>query len=702
MRGSPARLAADIGGTFTDVVLETFERRFTCKVLTTRTRPELGVLQGVRQLLAEASCNASEIGVVIHGTTLATNALIERKGARVALLTTEGLRDILEMGYEKRFEQYDIHIQRPEPLVPRPLRFTVRERMAADGGVLTALDEGGVTRIALAMRDAGIEAVAIGFLHAYANPAHELLAREILAHQLGDAITICVSNEVSPEMREYERLSTTCANAYVRPLMSGYLTRLQALLATEGLRCPLMLMMSGGGLTTLESAARFPIRLVESGPAGGAIFAAHVAAECGIDKAVAFDLGGTTAKVCLIESSEPERSRRFEVGRAYRNVKGSGLPLRIPVIELVEIGAGGGSIAHVDPLSRITVGPDSAGSEPGPACYARGGTQATVTDANLVLGRIDPQAFAGGKIWLDSARADKALAEAIGSKLSMDVFWSAAGVSEILEENMANAARVHAIERGKDIGEFTMIAFGGGAPLHAGRLAQKLGIHRVIVPAGAGVGSALGFLRAPVSFEVVRSDHDTLESCKPHTAQDRLDAMQAQALAVVKAASGSASLSVARFVELRYVGQGHELRVTIPDGPIDGAALTRMREAFETEYQRIYGLRIDGSEVEIVTWSVTVSTLVSRPERVMQSCSTVQRSVRTVRTAWEPMRGQSCSFAVQARESMALDEHLDGPALIGEAQTTTVVPAGWIVRIDATGHLQLHSDSVSVGEGQCR
>ena len=567
---SRARLAADIGGTFTDLVLEHGDQRHSCKVLTTSQAPEQGVMQGIQRLLAESGLAPADIGLILHGTTLATNALIERKGARTALLTTEGFRDVLEMGYEKRYEQYDVNIERPLELVPRPLRFGVHERLAADGTVLRALDEAGVRRAAQAMKATQVQAVAVGFLHAYAWPAHEQRARELLAAELGPEVTICLSSEVCPEMREYERFSTTCANAYVRPLMAGYLQRLRADLDAAGLGCPLLLMMSGGGLTTLQLAARFPIRLVESGPAGGAILAATLGREIGAHRVMAFDMGGTTAKVCLIAGGEPERARRFEIGRIYRNLKGSGLPVRIPVIELVEIGAGGGSIGRVDALSRITVGPDSAGAEPGPACYGRGGQAPTVTDANLVLGRIDPGRFAGGRLALDEAAARAALEAEVGRPLQLDALWAAAGVCEIVEENMSNAARVHAVERGQSLPEFTMVAFGGGAPLHAARVAAKLGMARVLVPRGAGVGSAIGFLRAPMAFEVVRSSHGRLREAGLDTLNQRLDAMQAEARAVVAPAARGAgihegALRVERLAELRYEGQGHELRIAVPE-----------------------------------------------------------------------------------------------------------------------------------------
>ncbi len=694
-----AKLAADIGGTFTDVVLETPERRHSCKVLTTARQPELGVMEGIRRLLAESGVAAADVDLFIHGTTLATNALIERKGARTAMLTTAGFRDVIEMGFEKRFEQYDINIVLPVPLVPRPWRLPVRERMAGDGSTLLPLSEEDVEQAANHMKAESIEAVAVCFLHAYANPAHEQLARAILQRVLGPDVTVCISSEVCPEMREYERFSTTCANAYVRPLMAGYLERLGGLLRNEGLAAPLLLMMSGGGLTTLESAMRFPIRLVESGPAGGAILAAHVARECGLDKVMAFDMGGTTAKVCLIDGGEPERSRRFEVGRAYRDLKGSGLPLRIPVIELVEIGAGGGSIGRVDAMSRITVGPDSAGSEPGPACYGRGGKNATVTDANVVLGRIDPGAFAGGRIVLDEALSRTALEKSIGMQLAMDAEWSAAGISEIVEENMANAARVHAIERGKAVTEFTMVAFGGAAPLHAGRLAQKLGINRVVVPAGAGVGSAIGFLRAPVSFEVVRGDHATLSTTDPASVQTRLAAMHDEALAVISPAAQGAPLAITRLVELRYTGQGHELRVRVPDGAIDRSALGVLTERFEAEYERVYGLRIADCEVEAVAWSVTLATQSPHPARSVLGSDTTACKADAARQAFEPRLGERRSFSVFARTALTVGHHIEGPALIAEDETTTVVPAGWRAGVDSAGHLVLQANPLQAASG---
>ncbi|HTT81330.1 MAG TPA: hydantoinase/oxoprolinase family protein, partial [Stellaceae bacterium] len=493
------RLGVDIGGTFTDVALEAGGRLFSAKVLTTPEAPERAVIDAIRAVLADAGLAPGDLSIVIHGTTLATNALIERKGARTALVTTEGFRDTIEIRHENRFEQYDVNIDLPPPLVPRRWRFVVPERSDAKGRVVTPLDERAVAALGEPLAAAGIESVAIGFLHSFVNPAHEERTRAILQARL-PGVTFTLSSEVSPEMREYERFSTACANAYVQPMMGRYLANLEALLRAEGLVCPLFLMLSGGGLTTVETAIRFPVRLVESGPAGGAIFASRLARECGLDKVLSYDMGGTTAKICLIDEFQPQSGRAFEVARVYRFKKGSGLPLRIPVIEMVEIGAGGGSVARVDRLRRITVGPDSAGADPGPACYGRGGALPTVTDADLLLRRIDPAGFSGGRMALDFGAAEGAVQREIAAPLDLTLPLAAFGVSEIVDENMANAARVHAIESGKDARGRTLVAFGGAAPLHAARIADKLGLDRVLVPKNAGVGSAVGFLRAPIAY----------------------------------------------------------------------------------------------------------------------------------------------------------------------------------------------------------
>ena len=684
------RLAADIGGTFTDVVLESPAGRDTAKVLTTAA-PEVGVLDGVRRVLAAAGLPPSEVSVFVHGTTLATNALIERKGARTAFVTTEGLRDILEMGYEKRFEQYDVYMERPLPLVPRPLRFTVPGRRDGRGRVLRELDEPAVRAVGERLAAERVGAVAVGFMHAYAWPDHERRAAELLRPLLPAEVTICLSSEVCPEIREYERFSTTCANAYVRPMMQGYLLRLRAALDALGMACPLLLMMSGGGLTTLDIAARFPVRLVESGPAGGALLSSWIARERALDRVLSFDMGGTTAKICLIDQGEPERARSFEVARAYRNVKGSGLPVRVPVIEMVEIGAGGGSIARVDGMQRITVGPDSAGADPGPASYGRGGSEATVTDADLALGRIDPRRFADGAFALDPAAAERALAAHVGEPLRLAPPWHAAGVSEIVEENMANAARVHAIERGRVIGRYTMIAFGGGAPLHAGRLAEKLGVRRVVVPEGASVGSAIGFLRAPVSFQVVRSHRATLSGFDAAAVNALLDDCAAAATDVVRRAVPDGALGIRRVVDVRYIGQGHELQLALPPGPLAAEDARRMRAQFEELYGSIYGVTMPDQDVEFVTWSVTVEAPSAPPVPAKAVPPQPAPPPRSRRAVYEPALGRMADFSVYRRVDLPPGSELPGPALIEEGQTTTVVPASFALRVDATGYLVMES-----------
>ena len=694
MTGSrQTRLAADIGGTFTDVVLDAPAGRWTAKVLTTARAPEEGVVEGVAQILGRAGIAPGEVGVFVHGTTLATNALIERKGARTAFLTTEGFRDILEMGFEKRFEQYDVFMDRPAPLVPRPLRIPVRERVSAAGRILVPLDEGGVRAAAARLRAEGVEAVAVGLMHAYAHPAHERAIRRILAEELGGA-TVCLSSEVCPEMREYERFSTTCANAYVRPLMSGYLHRLRDGLAARGLACPFFMMMSGGGLTTLETAAKFPVRLVESGPAGGVMLAARVARECGLADALSLDMGGTTAKICLIGNGEPERSRTFEVARMYRDLKGSGLPVRVPVIEMVEIGAGGGSIARVDEMGRIRVGPASAGSEPGPACYGLGGRDATVTDANLALGRLDPGRFAGGRIALEPERSSRALARDVGGPLGLDGHWPAVGVSEMVEENMSNAARVHAVERGKDVAGHTMIAFGGGAPLHAGRLARKLGIRRVVVPEGAGVGSAIGFLLAPVSYTVVRSLRAALADFDGARVDAMLGEMAEEAAGIVRpGAPKGAALAVAPTVELRYAGQGHDLRLALDDAPFGAGGAADLGERFEALYEEIYGLRIAGLGVESTSWSVTVSADAPRAPRAPPTPPPAAAACSGSRRLYDPGLGEVVDCPVYRRGGLSEGMDIAGPAVIAEDQTSTIVPAGFGASVDALGHIVMEDRS---------
>ena len=683
---SRVRLAVDIGGTFTDVAVSAGAMMFSSKVLTTTSAPEKGVMQAIGQALDIAGVAAGDVRVVIHGTTLATNAIIERKGARTALVVTEGFRDSVEMAYENRFEQYDINVRKPKPLVPRYLRLPVRERMSAMGEVLIAPDSASIDALIDKLRGHAVESVAIGLIHGYANPAHE----ELVAARLRDAfpdLWLTLSSDVCAEIREYERLSTACANAYVQPRMASYLQNLSERLVETGLDCPLLMMTSGGGLATVETAIRHPIRLVESGPAGGAILACRIAAERDIDRLLSFDMGGTTAKICLIDDGEPQSSRTFEVDRMYRFTKGSGLPLRIPVIEMVEIGAGGGSIARLDTLGRVAVGPDSAGSEPGPACYARGGEHATVTDADVVLGRIDPEDFADGRLTLDRAAAQAALAADLGEPMNLSDSLAAFALSEVVDENMANAARVHAIERGKDVGARTLIAFGGAAPLHAARLAEKLGIDRIIVPRDAGVGSAIGFLFAPVSYEVVRSRYTRLGAFDADTVNAMFDAMHAEAESIVRLGAPSADLEETRIAYMRYVGQGHEVDVSLPIRRLVGDDGETLQRAFDEAYATHYARTIPGMDVEVLTWALTLRAPVPPPEPTIDPPPHEARPPCGERELFNTRRADYDTVAVYPREQLEPGMRIAGPALIPEAQTTTVVANGFDAWVDGLGYL---------------
>ena len=613
---------------------------------------------------------------IIYGTTLATNLLIERRGAPVALVTTLGFRDVVEMRNENRFEQYDINIELPTPLVPRSQRLVVSERIGADGRILKPLNEDEVRALIPHLLEKKIQSVAVGFLHSYRNNSHEQRAREIICAEAPE-LDVTLSSEVSPEMREFERISTACANAYVQPLMSRHLGSLASQLRTQGLDCPLFLMLSGGGITTLETAIRFPVRLVESGPAGGAIFSSFIAKQLGLSRVLSYDMGGTTAKVCLIDDGEPHTSRTFEVAREYRFLKGSGIPINIPVIEMVEIGAGGGSIADVDSMNRIRVGPESADSEPGPASYDLGGTAPTVTDADLLLGRLNPENFAGGSIRLNVENASKALDSVIGSKLGFKTSHTALGVSEIVDENMSNAARVHAIESGVDIETYTIVAFGGAAPIHAARLAEKLNIQKIVIPPGAGVGSALGFLQAPVSYEVIRSYYQRLDDLDYHGINQLLHSMRKEATDVVEPGAQGQKTREIRTAFMRYIGQGHEVSVEIPvkleEAELDSQSSGRLTIAFETEYTRLYGRTIPSLEIEILTWSLLVSTKGSDGRAIKMSAKSYAPDTTEFRKLMDAESGEFNDAAVYDRSSLSPGAKIEGPAIVTESDTATVI-----------------------------
>ena len=675
------RLAIDIGGTFTDVVLQRGTERFTTKVLTTHVDPTDGALTGVGTVLDQSNTKPGSIELVVHGTTLATNALIQRCGAKTALLTTAGHRDVIEMAFENRFDQYDLNIDRAQPLVSRSLRIPIAERINAAGEVLTPLDLTTVDAALDVVERARIESVAIGFLHSYANSKHEELVAARLSERFQD-VAVTLSSSVCPEIREYERFSTACANAYVLPMMARYLIQLEKRLIGLGIKCPMLMMTSGGGLTTFETAARFPIRLVESGPAGGAILASQIAAEVGLDEVISFDMGGTTAKICLIDAAKPQFSRAFEVDRRYRFKKGSGLPVRIPVIEMVEIGAGGGSIASVDNLNRVRVGPKSAGSEPGPACYGMGGQQATVTDADVVMGRMDEDRFASGQIHLDVDAAAVAVKKSVGDALDFDLHRAAFAISEVVDENMATAARGHASEWGKALVGRTLIAFGGAAPLHAARLALKLGIDRVLVPPAASVGSAIGFLIAPISYEVVRSRYMRLSAFDEKLIDAVMAEMREEATTVVSsAAQGRRVTEIAR-AYMRYIGQGYEISVEFDPN----FTKNQLIEAFEGSYAELYGRIIPGLDVEVLSWTLNLTTA---QEQAVPVDETLPRSSNDKDYPTRLIMDDGNLVPTQQvfRDQLPKHERLEGPMLIIEDQTTTVVPSRFAVHVNARGDL---------------
>ena len=694
-----ARLAVDIGGTFTDVVLELGGgERITSKLLTTYDHPGNAVLKGIAEVIESSGIDAGDVGLIIHGTTLATNALIERNGAKTALLTTEGHRDALEMAHEDRFEQYDINIDRPIPLVPRFLRLPVSERMDRDGRILIPLDEASVNATLPVLDEHGIESVAIGYLHGFINPEHEVRTAEILRAARPD-LSITLASEVAPEIREFERLSTACANAYVRPLMAKYLERLAGELHERGFSCPFLMMTSGGGLTTLETAAKFPIRLVESGPAGGAILSQHIARQLSLDRMLSFDMGGTTAKLCLIDEGQPLMSRRFEVDRVYRFKKGSGLPIRIPVIEMVEIGAGGGSIASIDKLLRIQVGPESAGSEPGPAAYGRGGDRPTVTDADVQLGKIHVENFAGGAFALDPEASNRAIMENLGQILDLEIDMASFGISEVVDENMAAAARTHAAEFGMDIGQRDIVAFGGAAPLHVARLGEKLGVRRIIVPTEAGVGSAVGFLLAPVAYEVVRSRQQKLSNLQADLINNLYTEMKREAIAVVRDGADTDDLIESRQAYMRYVGQGHEIAVNLPVDDYDDRHGDIFRTEFERAYTKLYGQTIAGIDIEALSWTLTIAA--PTPDIADASAcheSSILPEPIASQSLFDPDVTERVRVPVYLRSDLSPGMKVEGPALITEDQTTTVVTAGYHAQINSHGYIVMTLQGIDGNE----
>ena len=684
------RVGIDIGGTFTDLVLidDASGERAIGKVLTTPDDPSEAVEQGLRGLLEREDVDASQLKTIIHGTTLVTNALIERRGTATALLTTEGFRDAVAIGTEHRYDMYDIFLEKPEPLVPRSLRYGVRERVLDDGSVLRDLDEEQVRAIAGELLERGIGAVAVSFLHGFRNPVHEQRVAEILAEE-APGVVVSLSSEVSPEIREYERTSTTIANVYVRPLVERYLQRLEERLRRLGFDGSFYVMLSNGGTASVETACRFPVRLLESGPAAGALAAAFYGEEAGFSDVLSFDMGGTTAKACLIDGGEPQTSTDFEVARVYRFKKGSGLPVKTSVIEMIEIGAGGGSIARVGPLGLPKIGPESAGADPGPACYGRGGEEPTVTDADLLLGYLDPDFFLGGRMRLDYRAAEKALRK-ISNALGVDPLKAAWGVHQVVDENMANAARVHAVERGKDPRKYLLLAFGGAGPVHAHRVARALGVPGFVAPLGAGTASAFGFLCAPLSFDLARSLYGRLDELDWDAANAALAEMEEEGRELLRASQvADEDVLVRRLGEMRYVGQGHEVGVKLPEGTLGPDDVGGISAGYREEYRRLYGREGPDVPLEAITWRVEVSA--PRPEILQEERGGDPRALDEARKGkreiYLPEKDGFAAVPVYDRYRLDPGAAFDGPAVVEERESTVIVGPDSRAEVDGSRNL---------------
>jgi N-methylhydantoinase A len=679
------RIGADIGGTFTDLVLVDDAGALfrIAKVLTTPERPDQAVEEGIEDVLRQAGVPASEVAHVVHGTTLFTNALIERKGARTALITTRGFRDAVEIGREHRYDMYDLFMERPAPLAPRRLRFELSERVLADGSVQEPLDPDEVLRLIATLRAEKVEAVAVCLLHSYRNPAHEQAVGELLRAEAPE-ISCALSCEVVAEIREYDRTSTTLTNVYVQGLAGRYLKRLEQRLRAVGIAGDLFVMQSNGGVCDVATACRFPVRLIESGPAAGALAAAHYGRLLDCPSLLSFDMGGTTAKACLIEHGEPLIAPDFEVDRKYRFKKGSGLPVKVPVIEMIEIGAGGGSIARIDGLGRLTVGPESAGADPGPACYGRGGEAPTVTDADLVLGYLDPAFFLGGQMGLDREAAAHAIGARIGDRLGLDVVRAAWGIHQLVNENMASAARIHAVERGKDIEKFPLFAFGGAGPVHAYRIARILRCPRVVYPLAAGVMSAIGFLCAPLAFDFVRSLPGRLEAMDWGAVNAALADMERQGREVLRRTLPKDRISFRRYGDLCYRRQGYEIRVPVPAGELGAQSQAAIRDAFEQAYGAIYGHVLPDLAIDVVSWRVVAQG----PRPMLHSPTTLaagaggESALKGRRPAYMPELEGFAEVPVYDRYRLPSGAAFDGPAIVEERESTVVLGAGARARID--------------------
>ena len=687
----------DIGGTFTDVYMLEPDSGRTArfKSLTTTDDPARGAVEAMMAALDEAVASPGQIGVVLHATTLVANALIERRGASTALVTTRGFEDLLNIAREKKYDIYDIFLEKPPPLAPRERCFGVGERIAADGSVIEPVDADSMDGIVADIVASGAEAVAVCLLHSYVNPEHEQRVAAVLRDRL-PGIAVTISSELLPEMREYERATSTTANAFVLPMIDGYLARLAEQLHDREIDAPLFIMLSSGGISTSEVVRRFPVRICESGPAAGAVTAASIGHLVGEPKVLSFDMGGTTAKACLIHDYAPQVTTEFEVARMYRFKKGSGLPLHIPVVDLIEIGAGGGSIAHVDQLDLLKIGPDSAGSDPGPVCYGRGGEQPTVTDADLILGYLGAGSFLGGRMTLDPGRARRAIDEKVARPLGLSIGEAALGMHAIVNENMANAARIHTVERGHDPAAYTLVAFGGAGPVHAYGVARRLGIKRIIVPQSAGVGSALGLHLAPRSYHLARTVIGTLQGLDWSAVERAYAEMTREAVDVLKDAGVKRrDISFIRIADMRYAGQRKELAVALPTGSLSTRKAAAIRRAFEDSYERVYRRIHDGHDVETLTWR-----LVAEGPPIVNAAElhhAPQNDSRRALTGRRPMLFEGWSkardCAVYDRRLLAPGRRVRGPAAIEETESTIIVGPDAQAVVDDYGNIVIELTS---------
>jgi N-methylhydantoinase A len=682
------RLGCDIGGTFTDFVLvddDTGEFQIN-KCLTTPSDPSDAVEEGIRGLLERVPGFMPKIDEIIHGTTLVINAIIERKGAKTALITTRGFRDVLELGREMRYDAYDIFAEYPEPLVPRSLRKEVAERVTADGRVIVKLNTEEVKQVLTGLCDSGIESLAVCLINSYENPSHEVQIKEIVK-KIAPDLSLSTSFEVLPQIREYERTCTTTTNAYVKPITAKYLTKLSTRLESLGFKGKLFIMLSSGGITSVETAREYPVRIIESGPTAAVIASQHYGKMFQIKDMFCFDMGGTTAKSCLIQKGQAGLVSTFEVGRVQRFKKGSGLPIQVPVVDLMEIGAGGGSIARMSKMRLLQVGPESAGADPGPACYNRGGKNPTVTDADLVLGYLDPNYFLGGTMPLDKSAAEKAIEEKVAKPLETQVTEAAFGIHDLINETMAAAAKTHIAEKGGNPNIVTISAFGGAGPVHAYGLAKKIGAPRVMVPPLAGVGSALGFFTAPVAFDLTRSHREALDDADFKQIEQLFEALEKEGAAILQEADKDQKIIFERTLMMRFVGQGAETDLSIDNKPFDQWKKTEIRALFDAVYQKLYGRTYRETPVEFVTFKVRAS-LPERPFRIpslKNRGKSIEDCLKGERQAFSLIQKEYIPYQVFDRFKLYAGAVLNGPAIIEEKESTIIVGEDAKASVDEYG-----------------